>query len=1126
MSQAAPSPAYLHLEDQIDLIGQKYRGQHILRGALLWLGGFVFASFAAILLAHFLGQGIGTRLVLAGWGTAAALTSWHWIVRPLLIRPDAVEVARFIESRVPGLHNGLTNGLLLARRADIAQSPWLPEIYEEIARTAQGKPLGGAVKIRDLGPLTLRLLILVTPLLLLAALLPKPFVHGFHQLFSPSAFVPKVGAAEIIEVQPGDATVVAGQPLEITLVARCPGNPKARLIFDKGPGADAGATSLAGAELSPSTLVDAGQRPDQRSDLQYNYRVDHVDQSARYRVEVAGTQSPWYTITAVRQVKLSELEIHIQPPPYTGQSAQTLTIKAADVAKSNVVVPQGSKVELSATVDVAVGGAMLQAGDAQPIAMDASGAGRRFTASFPVLDETPVAVLLTQGGKQIIARLPDDALVIHCIKDQPPVVEMKWPTQDVSVAPDAELKIRALLKDDYGVASSRITMAVEDASAPTAAGVASEEKGTPQLATVRDESYPPGTGVKEPRELTFILPVKPEQRKHGNTVRVQVEATDGRNLVSVMRSSADSKDAGGAQTTRSPIFTIKFEDPAVIAKAQQDRDEKLRARLTEMLKMQRALHEQTIAARPDDRDPFLKINTGQSDLRILMRTTAETFTFEGDERLAQKVLQKLSYEEAKDAVDQSAALQTEPAAAARKKLASQLQSSQRRIIDALETLLARLSLTGQPTTQPAARDGSDLLTKAEEYKKLDEALKAYMKEQQRILDQTTSLAKKPVDNWDDADKKKLDDLKMAQEKLDAFMQEKMHDFSKNAEQDMANSSLLKQLLEVYSETTMAKDALNQKAAEVAVAAEQNGIDNAKTLTSNLEKWLSNTPDRTKWTQEDLLSKTDVNMPELPKELEDIIGELMEQQEDLFDQMEDANANMAGSFDKGMGWDAADGPIASMNAQGVTGNQLPNNNEMSGRSGEGRSGKSQGEFVEDHATGKGGRNTPTRLDPTAFQKGQVKDDSKDPTGGATGGGKISGEGGAGLTGPVPPKQKQEMERLAQKQAELRNAAERISLQYKVGKYDNYKLDEAVSLMRRTESDLHANRYQNARRRRDVTLDALDTSRLLVGGEVHVQRDTTPAGSQKLNDQINDAMKGELPPAWSDALKEYYRKLGQQ
>ena len=82
------------------------------------------------------------------------------------------------------------------------------------------------------------------------------------------------------------------------------------------------------------------------------------------------------------------------------------------------------------------------------------------------------------------------------------------------------------------------------------------------------------------------------------------------------------------------------------------------------------------------------------------------------------------------------------------------------------------------------------------------------------------------------------------------------------------------------------------------------------------------------------------------------------------------------------------------------------------------------------------------------------------------------------------------------------------------------------MRRVESDLKANRYANALRHRDVTLDDIDTSRLLLGGEVHVQQDTTPKTSQKLRSDLNDAMKGELPPAWSDALKAYYQKLGEQ
>jgi hypothetical protein len=200
--------------------------------------------------------------------------------------------------------------------------------------------------------------------------------------------------------------------------------------------------------------------------------------------------------------------------------------------------------------------------------------------------------------------------------------------------------------------------------------------------------------------------------------------------------------------------------------------------------------------------------------------------------------------------------------------------------------------------------------------------------------------------------------------------------------------------------------------------------------------------------------------------------------------------------------------------------------MGGRAGEGRQGKSQGEMVEETASGKGGRRTPTRLDPTPFQKGQVKNESKDPTGGATGGGKISGQAGQGLEGPVPPKIKQDMGRLADKQAQLRNKAERLDLKYRLGRYDNFSLARATALMRRIESDFKSNRYQNALRRKDVLLDNMDTSKNLLGGRLHVQEDTSPSAGDRLKDEINDAMKGELPPAWSEALKEYYKKLAQE
>ena len=233
MSLLAPPSAYYQIEDRLDAIGQKYRVQRILRGVLLWMAALVVASFVGILAANWLGHGLATRTVAVIWALTVIFSTWRFLIRPLLIRPGNVEVARFIESKVEGLHNGLTNGLLLSGREDLATSPWLPEILSEIVDSTGRKPIGDAVKMRDLSPISLRVAAVIVPLLLIAIFFPRPFTHGWHQLLSPTAFVPKVGAAEIIDVQPKDVTVVAGQPLEITLVARCPGNPKAKLIFEK-----------------------------------------------------------------------------------------------------------------------------------------------------------------------------------------------------------------------------------------------------------------------------------------------------------------------------------------------------------------------------------------------------------------------------------------------------------------------------------------------------------------------------------------------------------------------------------------------------------------------------------------------------------------------------------------------------------------------------------------------------------------------------------------------------------------------------------------------------------------------------------------------------------------------------
>jgi hypothetical protein len=265
------------------------------------------------------------------------------------------------------------------------------------------------------------------------------------------------------------------------------------------------------------------------------------------------------------------------------------------------------------------------------------------------------------------------------------------------------------------------------------------------------------------------------------------------------------------------------------------------------------------------------------------------------------------------------------------------------------------------------------------------------------------------------------------------------------------------------------------------------------------------------------------MAELPGELEDLIGELMEDEESLFDEMDDVSSSWADSLDKGAGWDAADGPISNMSAKGVTGNRLPNTSEIGGRSGEGRQGKASGEFVGDTAVGKGGRKTPSRLAPDPVVKGQVRDLSKDPVGGATGGGKESGAGGEGLEGPTPHQAGPDLKRMANRQADLRNRAETIDLKFQVLNYHHTDLKKLIDMMASVERDLRSGRYQSAQRRRDEVLGGLGNIKTYLEGEFEIRRDQTSNLPSDIQRQLLGTMQEASPAGWEQLNRHYFDRL---
>jgi hypothetical protein len=457
---------------------------------------------------------------------------------------------------------------------------------------------------------------------------------------------------------------------------------------------------------------------------------------------------------------------------------------------------------------------------------------------------------------------------------------------------------------------------------------------------------------------------------------------------------------------------------------------------------------------------------------------------------------------------------------------NELAAQQRLIVAGLKAILQILPKSAETALDEVeTKRGHDLPNEVKkDLADLKDKLTQFGDEQRKAVNATEELAKKPVEDLTADDKKELEKLKALEDKWEKFLKEAYSDLSKTPKQDFSDPRLLRELVQTYEEVELAKDALSKKAAEIAVALEEAGLENAKEITTNLERWLPDTPDRQKWSMEEPIGEGRTPMAELPKELEDLIGDLLEQEEDLLAEADDVTSKWADSLDKGAGWDAMDGPISNMSAKGVTGNMLPNSSEIGGRSGEGRTGKSSGQLVGEETVGKGGRRTPTRLTPDPFEAGKVKDSSKDPAGGATGGGKEGGAGGQGLEGPVPPSVKQSLERLAGRQADLRNKAEKIALQMRVMNYPSADLEKAVKQMKEFEKAAKDGRYTNLARQRDVLLKDLGAAQRFAEGVARITRDGAPNLPRQVQDEILDALSGQnVPVGYEELLKGYYESL---
>ncbi len=820
-----------------------------------------------------------------------------------------------------------------------------------------------------------------------------------------------------------------------------------------------------GGEIPPGVHLQCGQAGYDMRFLggAFEQEFKSVDTSFEYTVHAGDAESETFHVTVLPKTKIEKIVVAYTYPEYL-----KMPVRTDDPSNGNISALEETKISLSLKTSKALASVKLVSESIDKPQQS----GSNLEWKFSVTKSGTFHFEWTDADK-ITGKSSDYTLT--ALKDLPPRIRIMEPAKDTTLHPSATLATLVHAEDDFA------------------------------LATVSLKAIPAGKEEKDAFTLSDFPAKGKDLRASKQLTAADLKAKTGESI----RIFAVARDMKGSETA-SPQITIRVIDDAQ-AKADVLKElTAIAARLRQAIAWQKNVRTQNTEGKAKT-ESLIGEQTGINTLLnevLASWVNPETRHLGVRARLENAIRGPVAKSLSLLKSDRKAAAETQGIVVKElEAIVTELEG----IIPALKSGDMEKVLTdaGEKTPRQVAKD-------------LLAGLKEFTDAQKKVIQDTMDLKLKAGEDFSDDAKKKLDTLRQTEEQWGKFMQEKVTDLSKVPPQDFSNGALGKELNKAFSEMQMAASALNQKSVEMAIPAEESGLELAKEITSNIERWLATAPDNQKWNMEENTKDVDVPMADLPAEMEDIMGDLIDKEDKLAEESQDVTSSWLDSMDKGVGWGVADGPIADMSAKGITGNLQPNSNEIAGRSGEGRSGKSSGQFVGDTAEGKGGKQTPSRATPDPYEKGQVKDTSKDPSGGSTGGGKISGANKEGLRGVPPPPTMQKMDRMADNQAEIRNTAEKAKVALEKRGYVSQDLAAAIDRMKLVEDKLRNHQGANYTSEMKAVTTNLSSVKKSTDSQIDVLRDSVHAPTEKRTGFQNSSDE-EIPPEFKDWVKAYYKAL---
>jgi hypothetical protein len=493
---------------------------------LTWVSGLswtVLVLFGGLLVSGTLDWMIhfddpGLRLVIGlSLLIASGVMVWRQLISPLVQPLTTTFLALRIERRFPGLHSRVLSAVeFLKHRLDPKLgSPELQQaVVGQALRDLEKIEPSDIVETKSVQRVTFAGAALCAVVATIVLLHPLEAATSVKRLMFPFAECPWPRKFELKLVYPDLKPVIQapdrplpiarGGTLELYVINQRGGLPE-RVLFERRFGDD---PNVEREPLRQTTLRDASGHAYEAAVISWNATRGPVFLRA-----TGGDDDtmPFLHVDVVQPPTLQSLRVTVTPPKYSGRPAET-----QPQGVGHVQGLLGTEVAVAASSDKLLKSARLRIGDKPGQRLTVAEDGLAFAAQFTITEPgvTGYWFELTDTAGFTDPEAP--RFELKGIADAVPEVAIEAPVADVLLAPDAELMVKILAKDDLGLREVRITYQLND------------DPATKSIPLVKDANNPAEPLLMStPDHLWKLAEMSLEP---GARIVFRAEATDGYDL--------------------------------------------------------------------------------------------------------------------------------------------------------------------------------------------------------------------------------------------------------------------------------------------------------------------------------------------------------------------------------------------------------------------------------------------------------------------------------------------------------------------------------------------------------------------------------------------------------------------